>query len=289
MCCYIVFIICYHCSYPGCCVTHGQPFVCPSRYVDEITNSFIADIHTRMPSFCGQQIKFSDKALTPLAILQPVPYIQAQPNTKPAPVRPRITTGIPVLGKPNIPSMSQSYNKPAQEVPVSGSGRHNLSAPSDISKKSNTVLLGDSTNIGSGMSLTNSMTTHQSKSAGSIVPIFKSNFNSLQKVPVNSVAKNYKQASCGTNTTLSTKRHNTEMLKIQSSSKRPCLGAQIQNASIPFNSRQQIHTTTPISQFNAQVVPAIDNGLLNERGDESFHTPVQRPGNNKTKVFLTVA
>ena len=261
--------MCYHCSYPGCCVTHGQPFVCPSRYVDEITNSFIADIHTRMPSFCGQQIKFSDKALTPLAILQPVPYIQAQPNTKPAPVRPRITTGIPVLGKPNIPSMSQLYNKPAQEVPVS-----------------DTVLLGDSTNIVSGMSLTNSMATHQSKSAGSIVPIFKSNFNSLKKVPVNSVAKNYKQISC-------TKRHNTKMLKTQSSSKRPCLSAQIQNTSTPFNSRQQIHTTTPISQFNgtpqAQVVPAMDNGLLNERGDESFHTPVQRSGNNKTKVFLIVA
>ena len=72
------------------------------------------------------------------------------------------------------------------------------------------------------------------------------------------------------------------------------MSAQIQNTSIPFNSRQQIHnTTTPIGQFNgrpqAQVVPAIDNGLLNERGDESFHTPVQRPGNNKTKVFLTVA
>ncbi len=103
-------------SYPGCCVTTGKPLICPSRDVDQLTANFINDIHSRMPSLCGQQITFSKKPLTVLNVLQPVPLLSngtQYPNTKPALVSRPYTK--PVLGKPNLPPIIRADH--SQMVP----------------------------------------------------------------------------------------------------------------------------------------------------------------------------
>ena len=43
----------------------------PSREADSVATAFIADIHGRVPTICGTAVKYSGKALTPLAMLQP--------------------------------------------------------------------------------------------------------------------------------------------------------------------------------------------------------------------------
>ena len=74
-----------HCSYPGCCVATGTPVVCPARDADHVTTSFINDIHSRMPSLCGDRVVYSSRPLIPINALQTVPQLTARPNTNPPP------------------------------------------------------------------------------------------------------------------------------------------------------------------------------------------------------------
>lgn len=62
----------------------SHPLVFPSRDTDTVASAFVADLHARMPSLCGEPIRFSSKALTPLAHLQAATSYGAHSNIKPA-------------------------------------------------------------------------------------------------------------------------------------------------------------------------------------------------------------
>ena len=70
-------------SYPGCCVLKCPPTVSSSRDASAVASSFIADVHARMPSLCGEPIRYSSKALTPFTHLQPATRTSAYPNVRP--------------------------------------------------------------------------------------------------------------------------------------------------------------------------------------------------------------
>ncbi len=59
--------------------------VCPARDADHVTTSFINDIHSRMPSLCGERVVYSSRPLVPINALQTVPQLTARPNTMPPP------------------------------------------------------------------------------------------------------------------------------------------------------------------------------------------------------------
>ena len=56
-----------------------------------MTAAFIADIHTRVPTICGTVVKYSSKALTPMATLQPaVGCTEEHTNLKPVELIPQL-------------------------------------------------------------------------------------------------------------------------------------------------------------------------------------------------------
>lgn len=59
------------CSYPACCVLKGPPLVYPDRDTHITTSSFIADLHSRIPSICGEKISFSSNAYNVANALHP--------------------------------------------------------------------------------------------------------------------------------------------------------------------------------------------------------------------------
>jgi len=78
---------CFCHSYPGCCVCKAHPLVFPSKDTDVVASAFIADIHARVPSICGEPVRFSSKALTPFAQLHLATSYQALSNARPAPMK----------------------------------------------------------------------------------------------------------------------------------------------------------------------------------------------------------
>ena len=56
-----------------------------SRDSRGVAGSFVADLHSRMPSLCGEPIRYSSKALTPLAHLLPAATPTAYPNIRATP------------------------------------------------------------------------------------------------------------------------------------------------------------------------------------------------------------
>lgn len=97
-------------SYPGCCVTTSRPIVCPSKDTDQLTTCFINDIHSRLPSLCGQQIKYSKKPVISSNTLLPVQQIRAHPNTKPLSDGPSTNISI-TLGKPNLQPLRRNLSQ----------------------------------------------------------------------------------------------------------------------------------------------------------------------------------
>lgn len=71
-------------SYPGCCVLKSPPTVSTTRDSRAVASSFIADVHARMPTLCGEPIRYSNKALTPFTHLQAASLPSAYPNVRPA-------------------------------------------------------------------------------------------------------------------------------------------------------------------------------------------------------------
>ena len=66
------------CSYPGCCVLKDYPVVIPSREIDSVATAFVADVHSRMASVCGEPVRFACRALIPTVLLQPATVDQAR-------------------------------------------------------------------------------------------------------------------------------------------------------------------------------------------------------------------
>ena len=58
-------------SYPACCVLKCSPLVYPERDTHLITAAFISDIHSRMPSICGQKVTFSTTSFHTTSELNP--------------------------------------------------------------------------------------------------------------------------------------------------------------------------------------------------------------------------
>ncbi len=60
-----------HTSYPGSCVYKSKPIHFPSRDTDQTTTAFVADLQARLPTMCGDQMRYLSRALTPFTNLQP--------------------------------------------------------------------------------------------------------------------------------------------------------------------------------------------------------------------------
>lgn len=88
--CTCILLLCF-CSYPGCCVLKSPPLVSSSRDSRSVQSSFIADLHSRMPTLCGDAIRYSNKALTPFSNLQTAALSSNYPNIKVASIPGRKT------------------------------------------------------------------------------------------------------------------------------------------------------------------------------------------------------
>ena len=121
---------CYH-SYPGCCVIKGRPLVIPSNCVHESGETFINDIHTRVPTICGMATRYITNY--PLGLVNQLmnPAVMRYPaNTRPAVAMTNYgssSTGgsLPSTGG-SLPSSCYGSSKRVQRgtcpaVPASGS------------------------------------------------------------------------------------------------------------------------------------------------------------------------
>ena len=104
-------------SYPGCCVFKSLPTSFPSREADSVIAAFIADIHTRVTTICGTVVKYSSKALTPLATLQPaVGCTGEHTNLKPVELIPQLDLNhfpVPFSLRISCPVMAAFPNESA--------------------------------------------------------------------------------------------------------------------------------------------------------------------------------
>lgn len=63
------------------------PTVCSSRDSRAVASSFITDLHSRIPTLCGEAIRYSNKALTPYTHLHSAATSNTTyPNVRPAPI-----------------------------------------------------------------------------------------------------------------------------------------------------------------------------------------------------------
>ena len=100
----------------------AHPLVFPSKDTDVVASAFIADIHARMPSICGEPVGFSSKALTPFAQLHSATNYRALSNAIPAPMKssmrppgvsvPLRQTPISSLSNPTVGPQMGSGNTP---------------------------------------------------------------------------------------------------------------------------------------------------------------------------------
>lgn len=86
----------------------AYPLVFPSKDTEVVASAFVADLHARMPSICGEPLRYSSKALMPFAQLHSATSYMALSNAKPAPVR--TTIRPPSVGVPfrHVPTASSS-------------------------------------------------------------------------------------------------------------------------------------------------------------------------------------
>ena len=109
-------------SYPGCCVLKGPPIVSSSRDTGSVAGTFIADVHTRMPTLCGEAIRYSSKALTPSTLLQSATRPLSYPNVRPAlPTRPA-SMPRPLAPAHNKPLSSTMIQRVAATTAATSSG-----------------------------------------------------------------------------------------------------------------------------------------------------------------------
>ena len=109
-------------SYPSCCVTHGPPITCSSRHSLPTAESFINDIHSRMPTLCGEPIRYSNKPLQPTLGLCTVNELRTRPNTASMAVPLRVASCDVKLGHPVMPPLLlQADQRPEHEALKSGS------------------------------------------------------------------------------------------------------------------------------------------------------------------------
>ena len=141
----------------------AYPLAFPSKDTEVVASAFVADLHARMPSICGEPLRYSSKALMPFAQLHSATSYMALSNAKPAPVRTSIRPpGVSVPFR-HVPTASSST--PAKGLQV---GPGNV-LPSDKNTQS--------------CQLVPSFTGHtQANSGARVVPTFQpKSFNSSQK------------------------------------------------------------------------------------------------------------
>ena len=141
----------------------AYPLVFPSKDTEVVASAFVADLHARMPSICGEPLRYSSKALMPFAQLHSATSYMALSNAKPAPVRTSIRPpGVSVPFR-HVPTASLSTPAKGPQV------RAGNVLPSDKNTQS--------------CQLVPSFTGHtQANSGARVVPTFQpKSFNSSQK------------------------------------------------------------------------------------------------------------
>ena len=140
----------------------AYPLVFPSKDTEVVASSFVADLHARMPSICGEPLRYSSKALMPFAQLHSATSYTALCNAKPAPVKTSLRP--PGVSVPFRHVTTASSSTPAK-VPQVGPGNV---LPSDKNTQP--------------CQLVPSFTGHtQANSGGRVVPTFQpKSFNSSQ-------------------------------------------------------------------------------------------------------------
>lgn len=114
----------YSYSYPGNCVFKSYPLVFPSREVDTTAASFVADIHARLPTICGEPVKFSNKALVASAELStPAEQTANRGYSNTKPVTQKIAQRLNLPRIQPVPDRSKQTTIPTDKVvPSQASG-----------------------------------------------------------------------------------------------------------------------------------------------------------------------
>lgn len=97
----------------------AYPLVFPSKDTEVVASCFVADLHARMPSICGEPLRYSSKALMPFAQLHSATSYTALSNAKPVPVKTSLRP--PGVSVPFRHVTAASSSTPA-EVPQVGPG-----------------------------------------------------------------------------------------------------------------------------------------------------------------------
>ena len=151
-----------------------------SACTNNVATALINDIHARMPSICGFQLRFSQNILTPLTVLQPSHSLSSD-------VRSNTT---PHLNKP----ISQPLNKICLNHPSSASTEPHIVPSCSITECQNTV----TKNVSAQNSLQKQSDTH----------ILKSNTASKFEIP--SITKQMSTSGSTKKLSLPRKRPNVE-------------------------------------------------------------------------------
>ena len=161
----------------------SYPLACPSRDSDAVASAFIEDLHSRMPSVCGEMVKFSSKALAPLAELNSATEHQksGQSNAKPFP------RAVSVFGVRN--TLQRSVMLPAQTTKgkshfVKAVNSSNSSSSFGWFQKDSSQIVPISDPLPLPRCPQHSSTAVlKTNEEGRIVPVFRSTSNSTQSVP----------------------------------------------------------------------------------------------------------
>lgn len=141
----------------------AYPLVFPSKDTEMVASSFVADLHARMPSICGEPLRYSSKALMPFAQLHSATSYMALSNAKPAPVK-------------------TSLRPPGVSVPFRHVTTASLSTPAKVAQVGPGNALPSDKNTQPCQLVPSFIGRTQAISGGRVVPTFQpKSFNSSQK------------------------------------------------------------------------------------------------------------
>ncbi len=185
---HFISISCLPHSYPGCCVSRSHPMVYPCRDSQTVASAFIADIHARVPTVCGEPVKFGSTALTPFADLHTASNSSPHPNARPA-ASTQSSLGLPgirqVPAAARFPTATAPSRPPLSSVQATRSNACRQSAQCVPSL--NAISRPDPAKAGvlpgSSIQTTSMMMPDrggmQQAARGPAVPVFKPRFSSL--------------------------------------------------------------------------------------------------------------
>ena len=234
-----------------------------SRDSRSVQSSFIADLHSRMPTLCGDTIRYSSKALTPFSSLQTATLSPNYPNIKLTSVHGRQTHTSRPPGSHSSVCNTQSRGQrsgligrvsaalaSASSGHVMSHDRHQVQTVPDISGSSVAVTISRNTSSQSGGNGVHCLSENRSNYQPStiyselvtpsgctrIVPVFKPSHNSGQSGSAQSVISTTKSAPF------------RPFFKPTSSTTAPTAGHHHTLQTVPMSEKGRVHTHSNLPQ-----------------------------------------